>query len=1242
MKKRITFVVALVLLLTTIFVLPLTSTVKEQEEDKTIYKSSLVINDKVNTDNRIEFVSRDENNTFLYESSDVVTATVELSAEPLSESYLKSEKKQSLQEYLSNEEAKNLLTNIKNEQNKFISSLEEIIGKQNTSNIRTTFVVMNSVSFSCEYGKLAEIKKLENVKHAYVSIKLNPYEDTDREVLTVSENNSEDDKAETELSGSGTVTAILDTGFDVNHDIFTLEAENGKYKQDDFMYLLSNIQNCESGEFTPTGLYINQKLLYAYDYADNDYNVLSNHSEHGTMVAGIAGGSTENISSASNAYNSQLLLMKCSSDDSRTADSTVILNAIEDSIILGADIINISYGSKEMLDGDFAASFNAMFDRIYKCGTSLVMPAGNLGRSDSESTVENGTASPLASLSGVISVSSAEGQNSYSPFFLYSDRRIEYVFPKMSDGRSNYSFYNINDGDYEYIIYNESIMEDEDITLNNKVVFVSNEQSDIESAINLAEQRGAVAIIVFGDNKTELTESTTVPVAIVTSTSIEDFDKSGGIRISTEYVLSSDNKNYGKIVENASYGSNGSLSVNPLLAEISPSYSSVPNNRYGTANGSSFSSALVSGKLALLKEYINNDKRFAEYSAEQKNDLAYKLITSTADIITDREDSAAETVRTQGAGLVNLNKALSTNAYISSGFTVLGSSDIGEYEINLDITNISNEQISLTPSLILASERYDSNSSKTHRENIISSNYLAVFSVDNKETDTISIDANKSKTVTIKIKLNSAFILEQNPYFSNGFYLDGYVYFSQEDGNTISSALLGFVGNYEQENAFGDFIYDNGEKPDEKSGYLYLSTNNEEAVDYSMLLGYNKFTGIFDGSNISFSSNTLRTALNDSSLTNPTLYICSLAKRNLVDFKCVVKNESGEVIYESEAFNRNRADSEENASSIDTALSSLSDGKYVLTISGKLEEIKGKLTEQSRSFNFTVDSKKPSRTSYKTYFSDEKTYLEISGYDNNAIQGFDIYVAVYNSGTGKYEYSSSIYNLMNSADINFDKDSIIYVGQKSDSNGKTSFTYDITKLKSSLKKLAKKYDKGSLKISQNKVVFAAVDYAYNISEVKLCDTIVYDDIVLKFVDKDGNPISGVEAEINSRSFKSDENGKLVCSNLPAGEYKVRLTYIPNKLCVEKNSFKASTGESSTEHITTIKLMPEGTYKENKEESSAVQQSGENRDEQKPSKELNPIEQPDDKNSSIYAVIFVAALLAISIASFLISRKKFKH
>ena len=143
MKKRITFVVALVLLLTTIFVLPLTSTVKEQEEDKTIYKSSLVINDKVNTENKVEFINKDENSTIPYKNTDIVTVTTELTTASLSESYLKSAQKISLQKYISDKQTKNLLASIKNEQNKFINSLEKIIGKQETDSIKSTAVDMN-------------------------------------------------------------------------------------------------------------------------------------------------------------------------------------------------------------------------------------------------------------------------------------------------------------------------------------------------------------------------------------------------------------------------------------------------------------------------------------------------------------------------------------------------------------------------------------------------------------------------------------------------------------------------------------------------------------------------------------------------------------------------------------------------------------------------------------------------------------------------------------------------------------------------------------------------------------------------------------------------------------------------------------------------------------------------------------------------------------------------------------------
>ena len=1240
MKKRITFAVALVLLLTTIFVLPLTNTVREQEEDKTIYKSSFNIDDTSNTEQKTGFIPKDDNSTLPYKSSDNVIITAELNTAPLADNFLQSNEKD-LPSYLSSKQAKLLLTELQTEQKEFIVRLEKALGQNNISQIKTTYVAMNSVSFACTYGSLAEIKKLKGVKRAYVSVKLNPYEDLDNETHKLTEDTNEKNE-ETPLNGAGTVIAILDTGFDVNHDVFTLDTENVKYDQDKFMYLLSNIGICRNKEFTPTELYKNQKILFTYDYAENDSDVLSKYCEHGTMVAGIASGSTENIQSASNAYNSQLLMMKCSSDSTETADSTVILSAVEDSLILGADVINISYGETEILDSSFAASFGEMFERIYNCGTAVVMPSGNFGTTNSESIIENGTASPIASLPGVLSVSSAEDSAIYKPYFIIGENQIEYSLPKLSDGRSNYSFYNLKNGDYEYIVYNEN---NQNTSLTNKIVLVNYDEEAIEYAIYVSEKNKALAVVIFADEKTEFTETSSLPTAIVLNSDLEDLDVSGQIQLSEDYTYKNENKNYAKISENASYGSNGSMSINPLITEISPSYSSIANNRYGTTSGSSISSALVSGKIALLRQYINNDERFESCSVKQKSDLIYKLLTSTADIISERNSSAFETIRTQGSGLVNLDNALSANSYISSGFTVVGSSEIGLYELSFDITNISDKEISFEPSLTLATDKFNEETKETYRAEVPKYNYTAKFITDNQETNKITVEANKTKTVTLKIKLNSIFILEQN-HFSDGFYIDGYIRLAQKNGIDLTTSIIGFVGNYTSKSAFGDFIYDNDEKITEQSSYLYLSTNNDNSDNYSMLLGYNKFTGKFDENNISFNSKTLETALNKSQLSNVSLYIKTLAERNILNFKCTVLDEEGVTIYESEPFNRNRILSGEASTSINTALSSLSDGKYTLTISGEIEEIYGKPIEQLRTFSFTVDSKKPVKTSYKTYFSDKKTYLEVTGHDNRAIQGFDFFVAVYNNKTSKYEYSNSIYNLIDSENVPIDKNSIVLVKQKTDDNGNTTFTYDITKLKNALKKLSEKYDSeaSSLKISQNKIAFTAVDYAYNHSEIKLCDTIVYDDITLKFVDENNNPVSGVKAEINSRTFTSNQDGKILCENIPAGEYSVRLTEIPNNLCVENNPFKTSTGESSQKSDLTIKLMPEGTYETNSYSNPTGQQQGSRHDyEQKPSKDLNPTEpQPEDSESSIYALIFVAALLAISIACFLINRKRFKE
>lgn len=1257
MKKRLTLVAAVVLLLTTVFVLPLTSVVREQEDDKTIYKSSLTIKGKNNTESNTEIVSKDKKSTVPYNSSDIVNITVELTVSCLAEEFQKSSSKD-LPSFLATKKAKNILENIKKEQDSFKTALAQVVGNK-TEAFKTTAVAMNSVSFSCTYGKLAKIKKMQNVKHAYTSVTLTPFTSSeDADATNYSDKNNEPmeqtSNEQKEFTGAGTVTAILDTGFDIDHDALSINSESEKYSQDQFMDLIATLTPCIEGDFTQTELYNNQKVLFSYDYWDNDKDASTEISSHGTMTAGIAAGNPENISLPSNAYDSQLLLMKCSSDTSEITDSITILLAIEDSLKLGADVINIGYGNNKHLDTELSQSFDEMFERIFKSGTAIVMPSGNSGKNsfteDGENNtdiIDDGTASSLSSLSGVLAVSEAEDAKNYSNYFVCEGNKIVYSLPKYSDGTHDYSFHKIPDSNYDYIIISKSDSEEsyKKNNINGKIVFLSS-NSDTGKKINSAAENGAVAVVIFGDSTQILSEKSKIPCAFAADADLSSLGKSGKLTLSSEYILEAKNENAGKISETASFGVNGVLSINPEITEISPYYSSILNNRYGTAEGSSFASALATGKIAVLKQYINSDERFSEYTPAQKNSLIYSLILGTADIITD--DNIPENIRVQGSGLLNLEKAIRSGAFITVNDGLpkfeLGSSRDGEYTSTFGITNISDSDISFILSSSLLTESFDEESNKSLHTEIPTADLLTQFSIDGKSIDEVTVKAGETVNISLKIKLNPLFILNKLSIYKNGIYLDGYISAASTDGISLTAPLLGFIGDYNTQSAFDSFIYDDNDPLTGILSYIYLAENNDQNNN-AAILGYNKFLKKYDENNISFNSKTLSAITGNRTASDVSLYLRSIATRNITDFKCTVKNENDSVIFETEPFNRDKFSYGDEITSINTELTSLSDGKYTITISGKIEDLPNVFHEQSRTFKFTVDSKKPNNTSYRTYYSDDKTYLEIVGKDNNAIQGFDIYAAVYNGKTGKYEYSDSLFDLMRDSDIPIYGDTIVLIENHVTDNGSTVFTYDITKLKSMLKRLAKSYnDKDSdLKISENKVAFAAVDYAYNHSEIKLCDTVVYDDLTLEFVDKDGTPISNVSVEINKREFTSDENGKITYANLPAGDYKVKLTKIPNKLCIKENPFTVTVGESTDKLNKIVTLMPEGTYKNSSDNSASPSQSpNKSRDpEQKPGKELNPTEpQPEDASSSIYALIFVASLLAISIAAFLISKKKF--
>ena len=144
--------------------------------------------------------------------------------------------------------------------------------------------------------------------------------------------------------GSGMVVAVLDTGLDSKHTAFSVENFTSKklgLTYEDVAAVVGETKANElAGGLSADDVYINEKVPFGYDYADNDPDVYSTHNNHGTHVSGVIVGKDNTITGV--APNAQLVSMKVFSDIMDTARSSWILSALEDCVLLEVDVINMS------------------------------------------------------------------------------------------------------------------------------------------------------------------------------------------------------------------------------------------------------------------------------------------------------------------------------------------------------------------------------------------------------------------------------------------------------------------------------------------------------------------------------------------------------------------------------------------------------------------------------------------------------------------------------------------------------------------------------------------------------------------------------------------------------------------------------------------------------------------------------------------------------------------------------------
>ena len=196
---------------------------------------------------------------------------------------------------------------------------------------------MNSFSIDAKRSELDDIEKIDGVKCVYEA---STYETQMTDAVRIGKVNNVWDNVDLGYSGEGTVVAVIDTGVNYNHrDMVLEEGVKTKYTKEEWKEKISLLGR---------GKYFTEKVPFGYDYATGVDECLNTRSFHGYHVAGIVGA---NGGVTGVAKNAQIIGIKVLGNDGvGTTDD--IVKGIEDSVKLGADIINMSLGYKCSVKSD--------------------------------------------------------------------------------------------------------------------------------------------------------------------------------------------------------------------------------------------------------------------------------------------------------------------------------------------------------------------------------------------------------------------------------------------------------------------------------------------------------------------------------------------------------------------------------------------------------------------------------------------------------------------------------------------------------------------------------------------------------------------------------------------------------------------------------------------------------------------------------------------------------------------------
>lgn len=642
------------------------------------------------------------------------------------------------------------------------------------------------------------------------------------------------------IDGSGMVIAIIDTGIDTDNECFAPGLENVKLTQEDISRIIAenpdmNMLALRPGT-TAQQVYINDKIPFAFDYADKDCNV--NHggqaSAHGTHVAGIAAGQA--VESAGTSFGlmtlgvapkAQILPMKVFSNRDASATLGSVAAAMEDAIVLGADAINLSLGA---VGGPvYYEGYTEIFDAAYANGINVIASAGNSASSTYHSLWEAdlgltdnpdiGMVGMPGSFDSVLTVASLNNPEYFVAIqtrdaLLFDDAYPEYggYWKSRYDDKADYDYKvatRIGGHSYEYSIFHSTIDTADLSDVSGKLLFVDyNSELTIDEHAAYAREAGAAALFIFDSaHKTNFVDTTrtdwTYPVAgykYESLTTALEPSHPATIHINPYWDI---DEQGGYMSSFSSWGTTGGLTIKPEITAIGGNVFSAYNGNgtYALSSGTSMSAPMTAGSALLVRQYLMNN---FEISAEEMPKIVSNLLMSSATPVLN-PDGLTYSPRYQGAGFENIRAALTAGAYITTecGRAKLELGDdpqkTGVYNLNFTVVNMTDADKTYTVDAFVQTESAETgriNAGGTRRYLMTQTPHILNSAVEGGGV--ITVPAGGSTEVSVTVTLTEEDIAYIEKYFPNGIYVEGFVTLTSGDegGVDLSAPFLAFYGDW--------------------------------------------------------------------------------------------------------------------------------------------------------------------------------------------------------------------------------------------------------------------------------------------------------------------------------------------------------------------------------------------------------------------------------------------------------------